>query len=62
MGFVAPDSWSHIPLHILQEELRRRQDEGIPTKPECGTKGGRAGYNTPAHIFALILILTLSTF
>ncbi|CAO2657076.1 Nn.00g058790.m01.CDS01 [Neocucurbitaria sp. VM-36] len=46
-------------LHRLTEsELRRRQADARPT---CGTKGGQGKYNTPLHVFALFLILTLST-
>lgn len=51
-------SWTDIPTHLLREELHRRQDDERPT---CGTKGGRGSYNTSLHVFALILILTLST-
>ena len=51
--------WSHIPLHVLRSELQRRQKE--TDKPECGTEGHGGEYNTPAHVFALILILVLST-
>ena len=53
------EDWAHIPLHILEGELRRRQD-GAP-KPECGSKGKTYDYDTPAHVFALFLILLLST-
>ena len=31
------------------------------TKPECGTGSAQRSYNTPLHVFALILILVLST-
>ncbi|KAF2253275.1 Fe transport protein 3 [Trematosphaeria pertusa] len=51
-------SWTDIPTHLLRAELLRRQDDGRPT---CGTKGGRGSYNTPIHVFALILILAVST-
>ena len=50
--------WSNVPTHLLRAELLRRQEQDRPT---CGTKGGRGHYNTPAHVFALILILVLST-
>ena len=53
------DSWSHIPLNVLHAELKRRQDEG--EKPDCGTKGTRGDYNMGLHVFALLLILFLST-
>ncbi|MCJ1396802.1 hypothetical protein MMC18_009694 [Xylographa bjoerkii] len=56
-----PDSisWSDIPTAILRAELQRRQD--TPEKPACGTKGNRGSYNTSLHVFALVLILVLST-
>ncbi|MCJ1284986.1 hypothetical protein MMC26_004323 [Xylographa opegraphella] len=52
-------SWADIPSAILAAELRRRQDASA--KPACGTKGHRGTYNTPLHVFALVLILVLST-
>ncbi|KAH7069320.1 Zinc/iron permease [Paraphoma chrysanthemicola] len=51
-------SYTEIPTHLLQAELHRRQQDGRPT---CGTKGGKGHYNEPIHVFALFLILTLST-
>lgn len=51
-------SWRDVPSHLLRAELLRRQEDERPT---CGTKGGKGHYNTPAHVFALVLILTLST-
>ncbi|KAF2118425.1 Zinc/iron permease [Lophiotrema nucula] len=51
-------SWTDVPTHLLRAELQRRQDDA---KPACGTKGGRGSYNTPIHVFALFLILGLST-
>ena len=50
---------SSLPLDILQEELQRRQD--APAKPACGTTGRRGTYNTGIYVFALFLILGLST-
>ncbi|KAI0023842.1 Zinc/iron permease [Xylariomycetidae sp. FL0641] len=54
-------SWSSIPTDFLLAELSRRQDgnEG-PSKPVCGS-GDRGAYDTPLHVFALVLILALST-
>ncbi|KAF2835514.1 Zinc/iron permease [Patellaria atrata CBS 101060] len=52
--------WLDIPTAVLQAELRRRQEE-TNERPPCGTKGARASYNTPLHVFALALILILST-
>ncbi|KAF2707479.1 Zinc/iron permease [Pleomassaria siparia CBS 279.74] len=51
-------SWDDIPTHLLRAELHRRQGSD---RPACGTKGGRGSYNTPVHVFALFLILGLST-
>ncbi|GAP88127.1 putative zinc-regulated transporter 1 [Rosellinia necatrix] len=54
-------SWSSIPSDILRAELARRQSEnGVPEKPACGS-GDKGAYDTPLHVFALFLILTLST-
>lgn len=44
---------------MLQAELQRRQDGS--TKPACGTEGRGGTYNTGIHVFALFLILGLST-
>lgn len=46
-------------LEELLAELRRRQDESSE-KPVCGS-AKKGGYNTTAHVFALFLILFLST-
>ncbi|RWA14867.1 hypothetical protein EKO27_g136 [Xylaria grammica] len=55
------NSWSSIPSDILRAELARRQENnGVPEKPACGS-GDRGTYDTPLHVFALILILALST-
>ncbi|KAF2996138.1 hypothetical protein E8E14_004597 [Neopestalotiopsis sp. 37M] len=52
---------SRLPTHVLLAELTRRQDASEPTeRPACGS-GERGSYDTPLHIFALVLILTLST-
>ncbi|KAI3322665.1 Zinc/iron permease [Xylariaceae sp. AK1471] len=54
-------SWSSIPSDILRAELARRQDSNDGAeKPACGS-GDKGAYDTPLHIFALILILALST-
>jgi solute carrier family 39 (zinc transporter), member 1/2/3 len=52
-------SWSNIPTDFLLAELRRRQQDA-PPKPECGSRD-RGWYDTAAHVFALFLILALST-
>ncbi|KAL1311671.1 hypothetical protein AAFC00_001775 [Neodothiora populina] len=54
-----PKSWTDIPTALLRAELARRQEE--TERPTCGTRGAKAEYNTPLHVFALFLILTLST-
>ncbi|KIW04110.1 uncharacterized protein PV09_04921 [Verruconis gallopava] len=53
-------SWADIPTSILRAELARRQDVSEPQRPACGTKN-KGAYNTPIHVFALVLILVLST-
>ncbi|KAL3425305.1 ZIP Zinc transporter [Phlyctema vagabunda] len=53
-------SWSGIPTELLLAELARRDAAEPSTKPECGS-GVKGSYNTPAHVFALVLILALST-
>lgn len=59
MLFIGP-SWSaaEIPSSLLRAELERRKDEG--EKPECGSSS-HGSYNMPLHVFALVLILVLST-
>ncbi|KAI1827097.1 Zinc/iron permease [Xylaria intraflava] len=53
-------SWSSIPSEILITELARRQDSDVdPKKPACGS-GDQGAYDTPLHVFALLLILVLS--
>ena len=53
-------AFSDIPLHILRAELHRRQDAA--DRPPCGSTSRVYAYNTPLHVFALFLILILSTF
>jgi hypothetical protein len=56
-------AWGHmgdIPTHLLLNELRRRDNVEDET-PACGSKGNKGTYNTSGHVFALFLILTLST-
>ena len=60
--FVFPGVlWADVPTHLLQAELLRRQQQQQQERPACGTKGHRGYYNTPLHVFALMLILTVST-
>ena len=56
---LSPPGLAHIPAHVLHAELLRRQD--ADGRPKCETKGGQGHYNTPLHVFALLLILALST-
>ncbi|KAF2146750.1 uncharacterized protein K452DRAFT_218939 [Aplosporella prunicola CBS 121167] len=56
-GLSAP-SWSEIPYEFLRAELHRRQQDGA--RPACGS-ARKGTYNTPLHVFALVLILVLST-
>jgi len=58
VAVTAVPSWSSISTEFLRAELARR-DEGS-AKPQCGS-GIKGNYNTAAHVFALILILVLST-
>ncbi|KAH6657215.1 Zinc/iron permease [Truncatella angustata] len=51
-------SW--LSTDVLLAELTRRQDADATEKPACGSRE-RGAYDTPLHIFALVLILTLST-
>ncbi|KAI8957594.1 Zinc/iron permease [Daldinia sp. FL1419] len=58
-------SWASVPTHLLLAELSKRQHGhgGSTTeaeKPACGS-GERGAYNTALHVFALFLILSLST-
>ena len=48
-----------LPIELLHAEIFRRQD--APYKPTCGTSGEKGTYNMPLHVFALFLILGLST-
>ncbi|KAJ8106425.1 hypothetical protein OPT61_g9544 [Boeremia exigua] len=58
-GHGLAEGLSHITTELLRRELQRRQDEA--GKPTCGSKGGKKHYNTGLHVFALVLILALST-
>ncbi|KAK4940534.1 hypothetical protein LTR10_019408 [Elasticomyces elasticus] len=48
---------SLLPLELLHAELSRRQDE----KPACGSTGNHGTYKLGLHVFAIFLILGLST-
>lgn len=55
-------SWSSIPTELLRAELLKRGNTNGTTtgRPQCGS-GKKGDYNTGAHVFALFLVLTLST-
>jgi hypothetical protein len=53
-------TWSGIPTSQLRAELLRRQSNS-DERPACGTARHTKDYNMPLHVFALFLILTLST-
>ncbi|CAG7561354.1 unnamed protein product [Fusarium equiseti] len=52
------ESWASISTDTILAELRRRQEDG--EKPACGSRS-KGSYDTSAHVFALVLILVLST-
>ncbi|KAI2469827.1 Zinc/iron permease [Annulohypoxylon bovei var. microspora] len=54
-------TWTSVPTHLLLAELERRHGSSKPDteRPACGS-GDRGAYDTPLHVFALFLILTLS--
>ncbi|AEO69820.1 09c96ae9-ea62-4a30-995c-e976854f989f [Thermothielavioides terrestris] len=59
LGLHANDPrWSSIPTDLLLAELSRRDDAS--NRPACGS-GKKGSYDTGIHVFALFLILTLST-
>ncbi|KUI57420.1 Zinc-regulated transporter 2 [Cytospora mali] len=53
-------SWSSIPTEWLLAELAKRDDTNGDSKPQCGS-GKKGSYDTALHVFALVLILVLST-
>ncbi|KAI7211959.1 hypothetical protein KC333_g7375 [Hortaea werneckii] len=59
---VAQDSTSlsSLPLHLLRAEVARRQNED-DSRPACGSGNKSRHYDTGLHVFALFLILLLST-
>ncbi|KJX98015.1 zip family zinc transporter like protein [Zymoseptoria brevis] len=60
-----PPQWlstADIPLPHLLHELHLRQQQSDPSpRPACGSNKPTTTYNTPIHVFALFLILLLST-
>ena len=55
-----PATWTQIPTALLRAELQRRQN-GNDEKPACGTGRANSDYNMALHVFAVVLILVLST-
>ncbi|KAM7197784.1 Zinc/iron permease, partial [Naviculisporaceae sp. PSN 640] len=51
-------AWSSISTEFLLAELSRR--DGAKAKPQCGSKE-KGAYNMELHVFALFLVLVLST-
>ncbi len=51
-------SWASIPTRALLDELSKRDD--AVRKPQCGSRE-QGSYNTGLHVFALFLILAVST-
>ncbi|KAL2139008.1 hypothetical protein VTI28DRAFT_5889 [Corynascus sepedonium] len=59
LGLRADDpQWSSIPTELLLAELSKRDDAN--ERPACGS-GKKGSYDTGIHVFALFLILTIST-
>ncbi|RMY66179.1 hypothetical protein D0863_08616 [Hortaea werneckii] len=63
---VAQDSTSlsSLPLHLLRAEIARRQTQDSAqddARPACGSGNKNRHYDTGLHVFALFLILLLST-
>jgi hypothetical protein len=56
--YCADTRWSSIPTELLLAELSRRDD--AQQRPACGS-GKKGSYDTGIHVFALFLILALST-
>lgn len=60
---LSPSEWAHVPLQALHAELlrRRRRQEETGGRPECGSGRNLDDYDVSAHVFAVALILILST-
>lgn len=57
-AYASDTPWSSLPTKLLLAELQRRKEDG--ERPACGGRQ-KGWYDTVAHIFALLLILALST-
>ncbi len=53
--------FGHVPTSVLQSELARRSAQ-TQSQPPCGSRTARGSYNTALHVWALVIILALSTF
>ncbi|KAM3420217.1 hypothetical protein BST61_g3507 [Cercospora zeina] len=56
---ISARSAADLPLSLLHAELARRQAAG--ERPACGSDNSNREYSFPLHVFALLLILVLST-
>ncbi|KAK4187918.1 Zinc/iron permease [Podospora australis] len=61
LNLRADAPWSEIPTSLLLAELSRRDASSEPDRPVCGSGKTNHGYDTGLHVFALFLILTVST-
>ncbi|KAH0555856.1 hypothetical protein GP486_006196 [Trichoglossum hirsutum] len=63
--FIDVSLWADVPTALLRAELLRRENGGSEQQqqqqPACGSGHVKGSYNTPLHVGALILVLTLST-
>lgn len=55
-----PDIWASIPTELLRAEIQRRFDDSND-RPQCGSGKTGHGYDLGLHVFALFLILAVST-
>lgn len=56
---ISTAHWQNLPTDLLKALVAQR-DAG-DERPECGSGKRHGAYNTPIHVFALFLILFLST-
>lgn len=56
---IASPAWQRVPTEALHKLLLQRQAGG--ERPACGSSDAQVSYNFGLHLFALFLILFLST-
>jgi hypothetical protein len=56
---ISSSQWQKLPTEALKALLAQRQTGG--DRPTCGSDEQTHHYNTALHVFALFLILFLST-